>query len=307
MSSRAEGARLSQAAGAGTDTAAHAGGQREGWASGQAAGDPASTSSAAVDRSGSGGAAGREGTYQTAGPTEHGRGRPSGEGADGEGEVRRGRAGPGTGEAEGPDMLEDPAGAGAADDQGETGATGEGPSQAEVYLAALQRLKADFDNYRRRTNQEQARWGEAAVAAFIVQILPLIDNLERATSASGDPEAVRQGVELTLRQARDALTAAGVTALEAIGQPFDPERHEAVMRGPVAGMVEGMVAEEYRRGYLMHGAVLRPALVKVASGDVVDGPGTRGAATLRDQTTVGADAAEGSMAGDGPGLTEGER
>jgi molecular chaperone GrpE len=143
--------------------------------------------------------------------------------------------------------------------------------RAEEYLQALQRLKADFDNYRRRTAQDQARWGEAAVAAFVARILPVVDNLERAVQAGGDAAAVRQGVELTLRQLREVLAAAGVVPLEALGQPFDPERHEAVARGPAAGMAEGTVAEEYRRGYLMRGSVLRPALVKVVT--AADGSG----------------------------------
>ncbi len=151
-------------------------------------------------------------------------------------------------------------------------------SRAEEYLQSLQRLKADFDNYRRRVAQDQARWGEAAVAAFVAQLLPVVDNLERAATASGDAAAVRQGVEMTLRQMREALTSAGIVALEAVGQPFDPGRHEAVARGPAPGMAEGTVAEEYRRGYMMRGAVLRPALVKVAAAEGGEGAGPEGAA-----------------------------
>lgn len=140
-------------------------------------------------------------------------------------------------------------------------------NQAQEYLAALQRLKADFDNYRRRMTQEQARWADAAVAGFIVQLLPVIDNLERAVGAAGDGDAVRQGVELTVRQFRDVLTAAGVTAMEVVGAPFDPARHEAVARSAVQGLADGVVAQEYRRGYLFREQVLRPAMVLVASGE----------------------------------------
>ncbi len=137
--------------------------------------------------------------------------------------------------------------------------------RAEEYLGALQRLKADFDNYRRRVNQDQGRWGEMAVAGFVVQVLPVVDNLERALGAAGDSASVRQGVELTLRQLREVLSGVGVQPMESVGTPFDPARHEAVARGPASGMAPGTVAEEYRKGYLLRDEVLRPALVRVAA------------------------------------------
>lgn len=145
-------------------------------------------------------------------------------------------------------------------------------SKADEYLAALQRLKADFDNYRRRVGQDQARWGDAAVAGLVIQLLPVVDNLERALQAAGDGPGVRQGVEMTLRQFREVLGAAGVEAMDSRGQPFDPTRHEAVARGPVAGVAAGTVAEEYRKGYLLRDQVLRPAMVKVAVEQEPGGP-----------------------------------
>ena len=138
-------------------------------------------------------------------------------------------------------------------------------ARAEEYLQSLVRLKADFDNYRRRTAQDQVRWGESAVAGFIVGLLPVVDNLERALGAAGDAAAVRQGVEMTLRQFGTVLSAAGVTPMAAVGQPFDPARHEAVARGPVPGVAPGAIALEYRKGYVLRDAVLRPAMVKVAA------------------------------------------
>ena len=147
---------------------------------------------------------------------------------------------------------------------GADAAVPEGAERSEEYRQSLIRLKADFDNYRRRTAQDQARWSEAAVGAFVVQLLPVVDNLERAAAAGGDGEAVRRGVELTLRQLAAVLADAGVTPLEAVGQPFDPALHEAVARGPAAGSAPGSVAEEYRKGYLLKGQVLRPAMVRVA-------------------------------------------
>jgi len=140
-------------------------------------------------------------------------------------------------------------------------------AKADEYLQTLQRLKADFDNYRRRTAADQARLGESAVAAFILQLLPVVDNLERAFAAAGDVQAVRQGVDLTVRQLREVLQAVGVRPMECRGVPFDPVRHEAVSRGPAPGVADGLVAEEYRRGYLFREQVLRPAMVRVAQGD----------------------------------------
>ncbi len=135
---------------------------------------------------------------------------------------------------------------------------------AEEYRATLQRLKADFDNYRKRINQEQQRWRQAAVAELVLEVLPAVDNLERAAGAGGDLEAVRQGVGLTIRQLQAALETAGIRPFVALGQPFDPTRHEAVAHEAVPGVADGCVAEEYRRGYLISDQVLRPALVKVA-------------------------------------------
>ena len=137
--------------------------------------------------------------------------------------------------------------------------------RAEEYRLSLLRLKADFDNYRRRVAQDQARWGESAVAAFVVQLLSVVDNLERALTAATDGPGVRQGVELTLRQLHEVLQGVGITAEESVGKPFDPTRHEAVAHGPAAGVAEGSVAEEYRKGYRLRDQVLRAALVKVAT------------------------------------------
>lgn len=164
----------------------------------------------------------------------------------------------------------------------ETGADAAAPAEAErseEYRQSLIRLKADFDNYRRRTAQDQARWSEAAVGAFVVQLLPVIDNLERAAAAGGDGEAVRRGVELTLRQLATVLADAGVIPLEAVGKPFDPALHEAVARGPAPGTTPGSVAEEYRKGYLLKGQVLRPAMVRVAEEAAATGEDAGDAAT----------------------------
>lgn len=142
----------------------------------------------------------------------------------------------------------------------------EAERRADEYLAQLQRLKADFDNYRRRMMQEQVRWQDQAVGRFVAQLLPVLDNLERALQAGQGVgyEALRQGLEMTLRQFRDTLVREGVSPVEAVGRPFDPACHEAMARVEGGGYEEDTVVEEFQKGYLYKGAVLRPALVKVA-------------------------------------------
>jgi molecular chaperone GrpE len=135
---------------------------------------------------------------------------------------------------------------------------------AADYLDGLQRLKADFDNYRRRMMGEQARWRDMAVAEFIGGVLPVVDDLERAVAAGGDAEAVRQGVAMTLRQFHQVLLRAGVEPMEPVGRPFDPTVCEAVEQVPSGEHPDGTVMAEMRRGYLFKKQVLRPALVRVA-------------------------------------------
>lgn len=151
--------------------------------------------------------------------------------------------------------------------------------RAADLLGQLQRLKADFDNYRRRMLQEQARWQETAVASFLRELLPVLDNLERAIAAApstGEERgagALRQGLELTLRHFHGVLERAGVSPINAAGQPFDPNRHEAMMRVVAGEHPEDTVVEELQKGYIFKGQVLRPSLVKVA---VAPGPAAVG-------------------------------
>ena len=176
--------------------------------------------------------------------------------------------------------------------------------RAGELLALSQRLKADFDNYRRRVNQDQQRWGDAAVTAFVHQLLPVVDNLERAAAASGDAGAVRQGVEMTLRQVHDVLGQAGVAAFPSVGLAFDPERHEAVARGPAPGVPDGQVAEEYRKGYTLRGQVIRAALVRV-SRNTPAAEGQPGAGTEETDAAAESSPEDSGGGGDAPGAQEG--
>lgn len=142
----------------------------------------------------------------------------------------------------------------------------EAERRAEEYLVQMQRLKADFDNYRRRMMQEQGRWQEQAVGRFLAQLLPVLDNLERALQAGDGTghEILRQGLEITMRQFRDTLAREGISPIEAVGRPFDPSCHEAMVRVEGGEYEEDTVVEEFQKGYFYKGVILRPALVKVA-------------------------------------------
>ncbi len=133
----------------------------------------------------------------------------------------------------------------------------------------LLRSAAEFDNYRKRVDRERRELSEAAAADLIRDLLPVIDDLERAMAVSqkeahaGD-SALLRGVELIHKQLLDQLRKRGVEPIEAVGQPFDPQIHESVAAEHVPGKPDGEVLEEFRRGYRAGGRLLRPSMVKVA-------------------------------------------
>jgi molecular chaperone GrpE len=135
----------------------------------------------------------------------------------------------------------------------------------------LLRTMADFDNFRRRARQEKEDARLYANQELLLGILPIIDNFDRALAAAekaGSSEALLEGVSMILRQMQDFLTKHGVSLIEAVGQPFDPSLHEAVLQAPATEEhPAGTVAEEIQKGYTLNGRLLRPALVKVATAD----------------------------------------
>jgi molecular chaperone GrpE len=149
----------------------------------------------------------------------------------------------------------------AADEQGE--AASEDRAELEERLL---RLRADFDNYRKRMERERADAGRRAVGELLRSLLPVLDNLERALKEkSGDDDgAFRQGVELIFRQAMEVLQRAGLEPIDAQGAPFDPHLHEAVERRATDEFPDQTVMEELLRGYQHHGKLLRAAMVRVA-------------------------------------------
>jgi molecular chaperone GrpE len=140
-------------------------------------------------------------------------------------------------------------------------------AERDRYYDLLLRKTAEFDNYRKRTERERREQAEQAAAGLLAELLPVVDDLERAlaTDAGSDQGAAyRQGVELILRQMLELLKRRGVRPIDALGQDFDPRFHQAVAVDESPGHRDGEVVEELRRGYLLGEKLLRPAMVKVA-------------------------------------------
>jgi molecular chaperone GrpE len=136
----------------------------------------------------------------------------------------------------------------------------------------LLRASAEFDNYRKRVERERRDLIDAAAADIVRDLLPVVDDFDRALAAPGAPspnpsannDALRRGVELIHRRLLDVLRARGVEPFDSIGQIFDPVWHEAVATEPVGSHQDGEIVAELRRGYRLNGKLLRPAQVKVA-------------------------------------------
>ena len=128
------------------------------------------------------------------------------------------------------------------------------------------RTAAEFDNYRKRVDRERRELSDFVAADVLTELLPILDNLERALQApaGGDADAYRQGVEMIQRQMFDLLRKRGVKPIEAVGADFDPNYHQAVSHDISPDHREGEVIEELRRGYMLGERLLRPAMVKVA-------------------------------------------
>jgi molecular chaperone GrpE len=138
-------------------------------------------------------------------------------------------------------------------------------AERDEYLAHLQRTQAEFDNYRKRMLRDQTTHLEQAAAALVEQLLPVLDSFELALGSGGtDVERLRKGVELVYGELLGALEKAGLERIEALGKPFDPEEHEAVMHVEDDGGEPG-VRDVVRSGYRFKGRVIRPAMVKVAT------------------------------------------
>jgi molecular chaperone GrpE len=142
--------------------------------------------------------------------------------------------------------------------------------QRDDYYDRLLRKTAEFDNFRKRTERERQALAESAAADLIEDLLPLVDDLERALKAEtgGEgAEAYRRGVEIIQKQLTETLRKRGVRPIETAGAEFDPHFHQAVAHEPSAAHREGEIIEEFRRGYMLGDRLLRPSMVKVAKGE----------------------------------------
>jgi molecular chaperone GrpE (heat shock protein) len=139
----------------------------------------------------------------------------------------------------------------------------------EEYKDKWLRASADFDNYRKRIIKEKADWHDSAQEEIIAELLPVIDNFDRAlasmlTTIPNEHVAFAEGMQLVHKHFIDILTKHKVTAIDCVGKPFDPHFHEAVMTVPTAEYPEDTVVEEIQKGYMHHDKVIRPSMVKVS-------------------------------------------
>jgi len=130
----------------------------------------------------------------------------------------------------------------------------------------LLRRRADFENYKKRMERDRENAGHEMAEKIFAELIPALDNLERALGATGDDGSLRTGVELIYRELLAVFERNGVKAHDPTGQLFDPTTHQALSHEVVPGMEEGTVAEAFRKGYSYRDRLLRPALVKVAKG-----------------------------------------
>ncbi len=139
--------------------------------------------------------------------------------------------------------------------------------KAEGYLANWQRAQADFINYKRRNEQEKEEIGKFANAILMLNLLPILDDLERAFT-SVPPRLAEltwvDGIKLIERKLWASLEAQGLSPIKTLGEPFDPKLHEAAMH--TKGK-EGMVIEELQKGYKLHDRIIRPSMVVVGNGE----------------------------------------
>jgi molecular chaperone GrpE len=139
--------------------------------------------------------------------------------------------------------------------------------ERDEYLDLAKRTQADFENYRKRAAKDMTAAGARARIGVIREILPVIDNLERALGVApdGDGDAFVEGVRLVYRELEGALARAGIEPIEPKGETFDPNVHEALSMHPQEGAESGTVIDVVEKGYRTADAVIRPARVVVAA------------------------------------------
>jgi len=136
----------------------------------------------------------------------------------------------------------------------------------EELRQTLLRRQADFDNYRKRIEKERFEDAKRATARVVEGLIPVIDGFEHALAAhrEAEYENYRKGFELIYKQLLDHLAKLGVERLDPVGKPFDPHLHQAVDRAETKDLDDGTILQVFQPGYVFHGRVLRPAMVRVA-------------------------------------------
>jgi molecular chaperone GrpE len=139
-------------------------------------------------------------------------------------------------------------------------------AQRDEYLALAQRTQADFENYRKRVAREAAAAQDRGIAGLAKELLPALDNLDRALGAAASDDPLLEGVRLVRGELAAALTRAGIDSYSPLGEDFDPSFHEAVATVPAAtaGADAGKIVEVYQDGYRLGDSIIRPARVVVA-------------------------------------------
>jgi molecular chaperone GrpE len=162
-------------------------------------------------------------------------------------------------EAEGVEAAEEAAG------EGDGDPLASARRERDEYLDLARRAQADFENYRKRAAREAAAAGERARSGLVRELLPVVDNLERALGSAGDEERhLAEGVALVHSELVAVLERNGVEAFDPAGEPFDPSVHEALSTRAEEGAESGVVLDVVEKGYRSNGQVLRPARVVVS-------------------------------------------
>ena len=139
-------------------------------------------------------------------------------------------------------------------------------AEKEELMQTMMRRQADFENYKKRLERDRHEEGRRGVERLILDLIPVLDAFDRALQSHEAPvyDEYRKGVNLIRKQLWDSIARHGVQRIDAAGQMFDPHLHQAIERHETTDVPDGSVVEVFQDGYLFHGKVLRPAIVKVA-------------------------------------------
>ena len=143
--------------------------------------------------------------------------------------------------------------------------------KSKDYLNRLMYLQADFENYKKRVDKEIRDEIQRSSQRLITNLLGVVDELEIAIESgkkTENKEALMEGVEMVLKKLYATLGQEGLTKIEAVGKPFDPNKHEVILKVPTSSHSEGTVIEEVRKGFMLQDKVIRPSMVKIALASV---------------------------------------